>query len=408
MESDAPDVLRDQILILSNYFHPEPTGSAPPVSDLALWLAEQGLGPAVLTARPSYPRNAVYPGYEAGQHDREEWNGVSVRRVASIVPASRGILARLVGEASFVIAALAARRRAYRAVLCVCPSVFVVLAAPLFRRRGGRVVALVHDIQSGLATGLQFGAGMFVISALRWLEAWSLNRCDTAIVLSDAMVEELRRIGVRIPLVVIPPQVDVSEIVPESEPSGPPQVVYSGNLGRKQGLDQVLALAAELKRRANPVRVLIRGEGSERPALEAQVRDEALTNVTITDLAPRSQISAAFGAAHVHLIPQAPQGANFALPSKIFSVMAASRAFVATAVVGTPLEVLTQRSGGGVCIAPDNPMMFADTVERLLVDQPLRTALGRSGRSFVETEIDRQVVCRRILQTFLTNPHPAG
>ncbi len=351
--------------------------------------------PHVLTARPSYPENRVLKGFEKGQRDRELYRGVAVRRVPTIVPKSRGMAGRLVAELSFVVSAVLARRRRFNSVICVCPSVFVVLVAPLFRKRGGRVIAIVHDIQSGLAQSLNFVGEGRMIRALRRLEAWSLNRCDAVVALTGGMAGELRAIGVTAPITVIPPQVDVGEIIPLAEPAeGPPLLVYSGNLGRKQGLDQVLALAAELQRRNSPARLLIRGQGSERAELEAQARADGLDNLTFADLAPREALSLALGDATLHLVPQSPGGANFALPSKIFSIMAARRAYVATAEPGTPLEVATRASGGGVCVSPGDGTAFAEAVEALLADGPRRDRLGAAGRAYVETVVDRQVVCR--------------
>lgn len=398
---DEFQALDGSLLVLSNYYHPEPTGSAPPITDLSLWLAENALRPDVLAARPSYPKNAVYDGYEAGQHDREDFRGVNVRRVKSYVASSRGMVGRLLSETSFAAAALMARKKRYRGVICVCPSVFVVLIAPFFRARHGRVVAIVHDIQSGLAANLKFGMAGGATQLLRKLEAWALNRCDRVIALTPGMERELRDLGVKGEIEIIPPQVNVREIMPIPQAPGRPLLVYSGNLGRKQGLDQVLALADELLKRSADVDILIRGEGSERQSLEEQVVREGLTNVRFADLAPRAELSQAMGAATLHLVPQSPGGANFALPSKIFSIMAAERAYVATASTDTPLDLITRASGAGLCVEPNDAQLFADAVLRLLNEDVVRAELGRSGRAYVESTIDREVVCRKITATLL-------
>lgn len=387
------------ILILSNYYHPEPTGSAPPISDLSFWLAEHGAAARVLTARPSYPLGRVFDGYRRGEKDGETLRGVGVQRLASFVPARRGMAGRLAGELSFACAAIAARifgrTRPAQYVICVCPSTFAVAAAPLLRRRGGRVLCIVHDIQSGLASALGFGLGRAAVGALKALEAWSLNRCDVVVALSDEMAQALRELGVRRPLLVIPPQVDVSEITPQPEPEGrPPLLLYSGNLGRKQGLDQVLDLADELLRRGSGAQILIRGEGSERPALEALAADRRLTNVRFADLARREDLSAALAEGLVHLAPQNPDGASFAVPSKIFSIMAARRCFIATARPSSPLWRIAEQSGAGLCTAPYDAAAFADAVEALISSPERRGRMGEAGRRFVEQEVDRQVVCR--------------
>jgi len=395
---DPLAALEGELLILSNYFHPEPTGSAPPITDLAAWAGELGLRPHVLTARPSYPRAEVYPGYEKGQRDREVFRGAEVRRVPSLIPRSRGLVGRLAGELSFAVSAVLRRKRRYAGVVCVCPSIFVVVVAPMFRRRGGRVVAIVHDIQSGLAQSLNFGGAGAILKLLRGLERWSLNRCDGIVALTEGMAAELRALGVTKPIDVLPPQVNVREIIPRPEPeTGPPTLLYSGNLGRKQGLDQILALARTLKDRGHAAVIHIRGEGSERGDLEREAAAAGLDNVRFSDLAPRAEISQALGDAVLHLVPQSPGGANFALPSKVFSIMAARRAFVATADADSPLGRVVTRSGAGLCVPAGDPEVLAEAVVTLLADRGRRDAMAASGRRFVEQEIDREIVCRRLL-----------
>lgn len=390
--------LTDELLILSNYFYPEPTGSAPPITDLAAWAGELGLLPHVLTARPSYPRSEVYPGYEAGQKDREAFRGAQVRRVSSIIPRSRGLAGRLAAELSFAVSAALARKRRYAGVVCVCPSIFVVVIAPMFRRRDGRVVAIVHDVQSGLARSLKFGGARTILKLLQGLERWALNRCDRVIVLTEGMAGELRVLGVTRPIDILPPQVDVREITPRPEPTaGPPILLYSGNLGRKQGLDQILALAARLKAWGHEAVIHIRGEGSERLELEREAATAGLGNIHFSDLAPRAEISEALGEAVLHLVPQDPAGACFALPSKVFSIMAAGRPFVATAEPDSPLGRVVSRSGGGLCVPAGSPDALSEAVLHLLADPEGRARLGASGRQFVEQEIDREIVCRRLL-----------
>lgn len=387
------------VLILSNYYHPEPTGSAPPISDLSFWFAENGADVKVLTARPSYPLGRVFEGYRSGERDVETFRGVKTRRLAAHVAANRGLVGRLRGELSFLMAAIAARAAGRTApaqhVICVCPSTFTVAAAPLFRRRGGRLLCIVHDIQSGLAAALGFGLGGFAVRGLRAFEAWAINRCDVVLALSEGMRAELLRLGVKRPIVVIPPQVDVREITPSPEPAAtPPRLVYSGNLGRKQGLDQVLDLAEELLRRGAEAQILIRGEGSERPELEALAARRNLTNVVFADLARREDLSRAFAEGLIHLVPQNPDGASFAVPSKVFSIMAAERCFVATARPGTPLWTIAEESGGGVCTEPYDPAALADAVTTLLANPQRRRQMGASGRGYVEEKVDREVVCR--------------
>src|SRR3546814_7179139 len=61
--------------------------------------------------------------------------------------------------------------------------------------------------------------------------------------------------------------------------AGPATLLYSGNLGRKQGLGQVVALAETLQQSRPDITVLVRGAGSGRAGLLAEARAKGLSNL---------------------------------------------------------------------------------------------------------------------------------
>lgn len=404
----------DEVLIVSLYFYPEPAGSAPPITDLAWWLAENGVPTRVVAARPHYPLGEVFEGYRHGERDTETVDGVAIRRFPVHVAGDGGMLSRLRAETGFALRTVLAGRRGRIAssdtVFSVCPSIFGVAAASTLKRRGGRHVAVVHDIQSGLGAALSMGLTGQLLRILRWIERTALDRCDAVVTLSEAMADQLRELGVRRPIVVLPPQVDVRDFAPETPPATTPFVLYSGNFGRKQGLDQVLDMAAELQRRGSPIRVVLRGDGNQRPALVERAQALGLDNVTFAPLVERDRIAAAYAEAPVHLIPQNPDGSEFAVPSKVFSIMAAARPFIFTAWPDGPLDRLGAETAAGVRVPPNDAVAFADAVESLLGDPQRCRAMGERGRAYVEGHVDREVVAGRFLELLRSEAavaHPA-
>jgi colanic acid biosynthesis glycosyl transferase WcaI len=391
------------VLLVSLYFHPEPAGSAPPVSDLAWWLAEQGHRPRVVTARPHYPQGAIFDGYRRGARDREVERGVAIRRFATYVSGGGGLLGRLATETTFALQLLRGRLTgavmAAPYVLSVCPSIFNVLLAPIYRRRGGRLVVIVHDIQSGLGAALSLGLGGVLLRGFRVVERFALNRADAIVTLSDKMADTLRELGVTRPITVLPPQIDSGEFDPApAPPVTANKVLYSGNFGRKQGLDQVLRAAAELERRGSAAAFVLRGDGNQREQLRALACELGLANVTFEPLVDRADIAVAYAAAAIHLIPQRPDGGEFAVPSKAFSIMAAARPFVCTAFAGSSLAELARTTGAGIAVPPDDPAAFADAIEALIADPERGRQMGERGRAYVARHVDRQVVCAGMLE----------
>jgi colanic acid biosynthesis glycosyl transferase WcaI len=390
-----------RILILTRHYAPEPTGSAPPMQQLAEWLAENKGATQVVTSRPTYPENRVTPGYEHGQRDRCVEQGVSVRRWPARAVQGKGLLSRSVPEVRFMLQLLTARLTGSvppsRSVISLCPSILTVVAALRYRKRGGRHVVIVHDIQSGLGAALGSRAVHLVLGLLRWIERAALNRVDHVVVLSDAMAESVRALGVKTPITVLPPQIDCNAIRPMDRPAGaPPTLMYSGNLGRKQGLDQLLDLAALLQVRAPEVMLRIRGEGAMRSQIAARIAAQSLHNVQLLPLVEPDKISASLAEGDVHLVPQIADGGDFAVPSKAFAIMAAGRPFLCTADDASSIGALARASGAFELVPPNDPETFATHALNLLKDGARRRELGDNGRRYAEQHVDTTVVSKHI------------
>ncbi len=399
-------------LLLTQHYWPEPIGSAPYTTDVAEHLAAEGAAVAVFTCRPHYPAGRVPEDYAGGDRDRETRRGVAIERVAPFRPRGSGALGRLVREGAFLMRGLAALAagRVRRADLTVslCPSILTVLLGAAARRRGGRHVVLVHDIQSGLAAALGMAGRFGLGNAIKWLERVALDRADTVLVLSSNMKAILRAQGVRAPIEILPIWVDTHAIRPREDTAEPARVtvVYSGNLGRKQGLGQVVDMAERLQRRNRHVEVLLRGAGSEAVRLARDVAARGLVNVRFAPLVAPERFAASLADGTIHLVPQDPGAADFAVPSKAYAIMASGRPFVATARPGSQLWDLRRRSDAFLCVAAGDADALADAVERLALDPSLRARLGRNGRAYAVAHHDRALVLGRFMN--IAGLQPAG
>lgn len=388
-------------LFVTQYYRPESIGSAPFCGDIAEALAARGVRVRVLTTRPHYPDGVVPSSYRGGNLDRQYIDGVEVRRVPTLIFAGPSTLRRMVGEGSFFLrgAMTALTDRSSRAdvVISLCPSILTVVLANCLRRPGVRHVAVVHDIQSGLAEGLGMTQGG-VVRALRSIERSALNACDLVVVLSDDMRRRLREVGVTSKIVIVPIWIDTEAIRPRPATAGPARVaLYSGNLGRKQGLVQLLDLAEELRDRGADLRVVLRGRGSQANSIARELAARALGNVSLSDLLARERLSEGLAEGDIHLVPQDPAAADFAVPSKIYAIMAAARPFVATARPGSTLWRLQEKCGGFLCVPPNDRRRFADAVMALARDEGRRRDMGQRGLEYVTTHSSKNQVLSRLL-----------
>ena len=212
--------MRRRIVYLSPYFWPEETGSAPYCTDLALALAEAGAELAVESFRPHYPDAGRYPGWQDGTRDRETWQGMAIARAPVRPRAGAGAMRRLgndLGHLRHVLAGLLAGRfRGAGTVIAYVPSVLTLYAAALLRLvTRAPVVAVVHDIESGLAGALGLVRGRGIVRALRALERFGLNRADRGRGPDRGMRDGLRALGCTRPISVLPIW---AEVAPRADP----------------------------------------------------------------------------------------------------------------------------------------------------------------------------------------------
>lgn len=396
---DSP-ASHQRTVIIAQYFWPEPIGSAPYCSDLADWLAKNGHEVQVITSRPHYPAASLYPEWHDGSRDREEYGNVSVVRVRGNHRLGSGFFGRIANDLVFTIQTLRkCMGRDFRdnvdVVACFVPSVLALFPARwLARRAGASLVVVVHDIESGLASSLGIARIKPLVALMKLIERVALSMATRIVVLSEAMGEEIVALRVARPITVLPIWTSVPDDEDHVEPR-PFTAMYSGNFGMKQNLDQLIPVVEALDRERAPIHFVLQGDGSERQRLESRLLEMKLGNVEFRDLAPATELVRSLRSADVHLVPQALKVAPYAIPSKVFGIMGATRPFIAMAEDGSPLHTLAIESGGGVCVRPGDAEAFMSALKRLSQDGSLRREMGKRGRDYVMRHMLREHVLEK-------------
>jgi glycosyltransferase involved in cell wall biosynthesis len=176
---------------------------------------------------------------------------------------------------------------------------------------------------------------------------------------------------------------------PSEPPAGPPVLLCSGRVVPEKGLEiaiDALAILAETDRQA---RLVLAGDGPERPALEARAAALGLADrIMFTGWVSPEDTHRLVADSTVVLVPSREE--PFGLVAIEASLMA--RPVVAAAVGGLPEAVVDGVTG--VLVPAGDPAALATAVRRLLAAPGHARALGRAGRRRVlaefaaETEAD--------------------
>lgn len=385
-----------KILNISPYFWPEEIGSAPYSTDLAIYLAKHGHDVKTVAFRPHYPSIEQFEKWATGVHDTETHDGVQIERVPVNERGSGGFKGRIRNDLRLlrrlIVGALTGRFKNTEVIVAYVPSIFTLFGAKAIRLvTGAQIIAVVHDIESGLAHSLGITNSDKLLRLMRFIERIGLNFSDRVVVLSEGMKQELIGIGCKKPIDIISiwgvlaPQKEIDD-------SKRPILLYSGNFGKKQNIDQLFPLLERLTNEGPEVDVIMRGGGSERDRIENEVKKRGIKNVEFLPLVPAKEFMSALQDANIHLVPQAQNVANYALPSKLFSIMSAGRAFVCVASADSPLSDLTKKSQAGLCISPGDDDRLYQEICRLIASPETQIQMGKNGRDFIDSNMNRNTI----------------
>jgi len=321
-------------------------------------------------------------------------DGVRVRRLNHSVPSRLSWTGRALMEVSFGLQLLTSRWGRQDVVVLVTPPLLAAALAAVRARltwRRPAIGVVVHDLYSRGITETAAGSG-FSARAIGLVESAVMRMADSVVVIHPGFTADLtenlgvdsRRIHeIRNWTHIDSPESPASAAFRAARGWGPDEVVvlHAGNMGYKQGLENVVA-AAELADHSvdRRVRFVLLGDGNQRAALQAA--GAGLRALEFLPPVDEAEFPAALGAADVLLVNERPGVAHMAAPSKLTSYFRSGKpVLAATHEAGvTAQEIIA--SGAGVRVPADRPDLLLTEALRLGTDHTLAARMGAAGRRY--------------------------
>jgi glycosyltransferase involved in cell wall biosynthesis len=212
---------------------------------------------------------------------------------------------------------------------------------------------------------------------------------------SHAIADTLRDNGVRVDR-VIP---NGTRTVPPRPPlTGPPTVVFAGRLVPQKGVDLLLEAMAIVVTRQPDARLLIVGDGPDRPRLEALVEALRLrASVEWCGHVPHPALADRLGVGWVQVLPsRSPEpGANV-----VPEAMMRGTAVIATRFAGAPEGL--RDAATGFLVPPFDAPALAGRLLTVLGDRELAERMGRAGREVALAESTTALMIDRFEEAYAT------
>lgn len=296
-----------RVLILSQYFPPE---NVTVPFDVAQGLRDRGHDVRVLTGYPNYPAGKLFPGYRQRWWHRSFEQGIDLLRVPLFIDHSQNAMKRMMNYFTFACSSALAWRfsRGADVIYVYATQMTPALGPWLWRKAGGAPYVLhVQDLWPDSIVGSALSGGgkkAQLIEALLtpWLRR-VYKRASGVIAIAPRMLDTLVDRGVlreKARLVYNWAGEVPSPKQPEYQADGPVRIVYAGNLGEMQDLENVVRAAAVVG--PSKMQLLLVGDGVMKTVLETLVAELGVNHVCFKGPVPKEQMAEIYGSADFGLV----------------------------------------------------------------------------------------------------------
>ncbi|TXT35451.1 MAG: Glycosyltransferase-like protein [Planctomycetota bacterium] len=242
------------------------------------------------------------------------------------------------------------------------------------------------------------------LAAYRQVDLACLRRYDEVICVSDALFDECLAAGVPLERCrVVENAIDLSQYrdLPDRasarmalDLSNDGHVVVAvGRLSPEKAFDVLIRSVDQLIEAGTNVRLLIAGEGSERPILERLI-EQTGRGERIKLLGHVADPRSLFAAADAFVLSSRHEG----LPNVLLESLACGVPVVATAVGGVPRVIADEVNG--LLVRPDDVDGLSVALSRLLHNEALKSSLSVAGRRTLEERYSFDARMRKIVAVY--------
>lgn len=433
-----------KILVFNQHFYPEVASSAQILTELCEDLAKAGHTVTVICGIPTYRRREEVDVTELETRKAKELPAVSA--IGSVISFLLALFPRWVLDGENALGINILRVYTYAptlatgkwryvqrmlqyvsyflfsfpiAFLSPKPDVVLYLSTPpllngitanfikLFR--GTPNIFNIQDLYPDVAISLGIVKKGVLTNPLYWVEKFLYNSADGIVPIGILMEKALLEKGVAPHKIhLIPNWMDTEQIKPIGKNSPFARehrlldkfvVMYSGNIGLSQGLENVLRSAVKLRDMEDLLFLFI-GGGENLERLKMMAEELELDNVRFLPYQPKSRLSESLSSADVHLLTLKRGLSKFSVPSKIYGIMASAKPVIAAVDYESEIAEMVKEAGCGMVVEPENPQALAEAIRSLYNEREKLEQMGINGRNYLEHKITRKICVGKYIELF--------
>lgn len=407
------------VLLISHNFSPELTGIGKYNGEMIDWLAKNGYNCTVVTTFPYYPQWKVQEPYTNRWFKKEvidypaSRTKVTVYRCPSYIPSQPSGKKRMVQDLSFwiskswVILKLLMISKKFDLIITVAPPFHLAYLGLMVRNfTGGKILYHVQDLQIEAAQDLGMLSNNKLLDKLYEVEANILSKVDFVSTISEGMIEKVAA-KVDKEVIFFPNWADTSFFYPIADRESLKKswgfsaddlvVLYSGAIGEKQGLENVIH-AADLLRNEAKIKFIICGSGPYKEKLVEMADEKKLTNLIFMPVQDKDKFNEFLNMADLHLVLQKANAGDLVMPSKLTTILAVGGASIVTCLPGTSLHNLLSKYNLGYIIEPESYELLAQKIKEIQHQQKDTELMCENARNYAINYLNIDNVMGRFVE----------
>ncbi|WP_279614662.1 glycosyltransferase family 4 protein [Desulfovermiculus halophilus] len=265
----------------------------------------------------------------------------------------------------------------------------------------------VRDLWPELPRAMGVITNPVILTMMSFLEWSSYRSADRLIGLSPGIVKGIQKRGVDAQrITMIPNGCDIDLFQAEGSPWRPEGVagndlmaVFAGAHGIANGLHAVLDAAKELKKRQRQdIKIVLIGDGMQKPALEDRARLEGLSNVVFHGLVKKSDLAGLFQETDIgmQILANVPAFYYGTSPNKFFDYLANGLP-VLNNYPGWVADLIQEYSCG-FAVPPEDPAAFADALEYAADNRDELVRMGENSKRLALERFHRDILGRQFVE----------
>lgn len=396
---------KKHILVVSQYFYPENFR----INDICKEWVKRGYKVTVITGIPNYPAGKFYDGYSFSKRRKEIWNGINIIRIP-LIPRGTNSIGLISNYLSFVVTGFFKShfnsiKADYVFTFEVSPMTQALLGCWFAKKLKVPHYLYVQDLWPENVITVTGISNQRIIKPIDKMVDYIYQNTDEIFATSPSFVEAIcnRKTKVNRNKVHYWPQyaeefyyphdrVDLVEISKDDSF----KVIFTGNIGKAQGLD-ILPKTAKLLKNDN-IKFVIVGDGRYLDELNMEIdKNEVRDMFIMVSRKPAEEIPSYLAACDAAFISfENNELWSKTIPAKLQSYLACGMPIIASANGET--KRIIEESKCGICSAIGDERELEESIKKIKNEN--LDELSKHSRSYFESSFDKQILMNKIEEYF--------